>query len=115
MPHAYIEDAVILADVLSHTKTARGSVEHALKVYDEIRRPFAQNVQDMSHDSGEAIWLVGPRMRKYTVEDSASGKIPHDELELVLREDTLSKYLWAWETTLRRDRERAIEMLQTGA
>ena len=51
-------------------------------------------------------------MKKYSAEDSAAGKIPYDELETVLRVDTMKKYDWTWQTTLVPDREMALEKLK---
>ncbi|KAI0090694.1 FAD/NAD(P)-binding domain-containing protein [Irpex rosettiformis] len=107
-----IEDAVILADVLSHAQTHHIAIERALKVYDEIRRPFSQQVQQWSFEAGQSIWLEGSQMQKYSAEDSSMGRIPHDELETVLRVDTFGKYHWVWQTTLTPDRELAIEKLR---
>jgi len=48
-----IEDAHVLASLLSHPKTTRDTVPQALKVYDEIRRPRAQRMQDTSYEAAQ--------------------------------------------------------------
>lgn len=87
-------------------------MQRALEVYDGIRRPHAQHIQGMSHDAGEAIWLNSPGMQKYSAEDSALGKIPRDELNMLMSA-VLSggKHLGAGAATMRGDRHIAKEKL----
>lgn len=46
-----VEDSFILSSLLSHAKTTKEAV-HALKAYDEVRRPRTQRIVDSSRGTG---------------------------------------------------------------
>ncbi|GJE88012.1 FAD-dependent oxidoreductase [Phanerochaete sordida] len=66
LPHLYagagqgIEDAYLLAQLLSHAQTTPANVEDVLKVYDELRRPRSQRVWDESTEAGKIRDGCGP-------------------------------------------------------
>ncbi|KAF9228173.1 FAD/NAD(P)-binding domain-containing protein [Gyrodon lividus] len=49
-----IEDAFILGRLLTHELTHRGNVADALKIYEEVRLPFANRILQSSHDIGQS-------------------------------------------------------------
>jgi len=53
-----IEDALILSTLLGNPKTSLHNVHTALEVYDEIRRPFALDIQERSRLNGQqaSLW-----------------------------------------------------------
>jgi len=52
-----IEDAFVLGRLLTHELTHRGNVSDALKIYEEVRLPFANNVVQRSRDMGRCYGL----------------------------------------------------------
>ncbi|KAI0338351.1 FAD/NAD(P)-binding domain-containing protein [Trametopsis cervina] len=108
-----VEDAIILATVLAHSATQADTIPHGLEIYDEIRRPFALHIQELSYLTGESIWLESMGLRHYTAEDSAAGRIPHAELVELVTKDQPDKFRWAWTTSLKGDQDRAVEMLNS--
>ena len=52
-----IEDALILSTILGNPKTSLTNVHTALEVYDEIRRPFALDIQERSRLNGQQASL----------------------------------------------------------
>jgi salicylate hydroxylase len=105
----------MLATLLAQPETQRETVVHALKVFDEIRRPFAQHVQDMSLEAGKVIFLGNARMQSYTAEDSAAGKIPHDQLTELIAQDAKQLQQWTWTATVTKDLQFAIDQLKAQA
>ncbi|KAI0689374.1 hypothetical protein BC835DRAFT_255975 [Cytidiella melzeri] len=110
-----VEDGLVLASLLTQPEVQRGSIQRALEVYDEVRRPFAQHIQDLSFQYGDMLRLESPRMMHYTTEDSIAGKISRDELMELLEQDTMDVQRWMWTTTPREDLERAIVKLRATA
>ncbi|KZO91567.1 salicylate 1-monooxygenase [Calocera viscosa TUFC12733] len=91
-----IEDAHVLANLLSHPKTIRNTVPLALKVYDEIRRPRAQRMQNTSY---EAVRLY-----------EGYSAIGHDQEKLA---DALSHRMdWIWKFDVQGQRDKAIQTFE---
>ncbi|OCH91533.1 FAD/NAD(P)-binding domain-containing protein [Obba rivulosa] len=105
-----IEDAYILASMLAHPMVTLETLPLALQVYDEIRRPFAQDIQKKSRESGLLIQFNTPDFAKYTVNESAAGGIGADVVEEIgKRQRELSE--WSDNTSLIDDVERAKGLL----
>jgi len=53
-----IEDALTLSTILGNPKAFLHNVHTALEVYDEIRRPFALDIQERSRQNGQqaSLW-----------------------------------------------------------
>ena len=53
-----IEDALILSTILGNSNITLPNVHTALEVYDEIRRPFALDIQERSRQNGQqaSLW-----------------------------------------------------------
>jgi hypothetical protein len=101
----------MLATLLGRPETQRETLEHSLSVFDEIRRPFSQHIQDMSWEYGKTVWLGSSRMQAYSVEDSSAGRIPDDEL-MKLMEDAKGLIRWTWTTTFAGDLQLGIDKLK---
>ena len=69
----HVQDAYLLAQLLSSANVTKDNVPLALKVYDEIRRPFSQNVAALSLLSGRTSQLNTPQHADLTEEQSATG------------------------------------------
>ena len=52
------EDGYILATVLAHPSVTLANLPAALTVYDDVRRPFSQNVQQGSDRNGMNYQLL---------------------------------------------------------
>ncbi|KAI0799845.1 FAD/NAD(P)-binding domain-containing protein, partial [Irpex lacteus] len=113
-----IEDALVLATLLAHPTTENSSIPTALRIYDTTRRPFAQQIQDLSFKTGEIAWLDSPRVRMYrdsnNSEDSVAGdgSIPERVLREVIEEDMVDVQRWTWTTDPMGDVERAVRELE---
>ncbi|KIJ61691.1 hypothetical protein HYDPIDRAFT_176864 [Hydnomerulius pinastri MD-312] len=55
-----IEDAFILGRLLSHNLTSKSNIEAALRVYETIRLPFAQDVVQASQNVGRLLTFKSP-------------------------------------------------------
>lgn len=81
-------------------------------MYDQIRRPAAQNVQELSFKVGEIAWLDNPRVQHYSREESAAGRIPESVLHELLDKDWVDLHRWTWETDPQDDLKVAVERLR---
>ncbi|KAL4248200.1 FAD/NAD(P)-binding domain superfamily protein [Abortiporus biennis] len=52
-----IEDALVLAALLSHPCATQETIPTAFQVYDEIRRPFSQNILQLSMSTGKLYFM----------------------------------------------------------
>jgi hypothetical protein len=102
----------MLATLLGRPETQRETLEHSLSVFDEIRRPFSQHIQDMSLEFGKTVRLGSSRMQAYSVEDSSAGRIPHDELMELMDEDVKALTRWTWTTTITEDLQLGVDKLK---
>ncbi|RDX52958.1 FAD/NAD(P)-binding domain-containing protein [Lentinus brumalis] len=73
------EDAWMLAQFLGHANITKENATIALRVYDEIRRPFAQRVAGLSIRAAELHHFNGPELAWLTPELSATGAAMTDE------------------------------------
>lgn len=105
------QDGIILAALLAQPEIQTRTIPTALRIYDAVRRPFAQHIQDISFKSGETVWLHSPRFQHITAEESARGNVSAEELQ-ALHAELMDWQRWAGTTTLRGDRERAVRMLK---
>ncbi|EMD35744.1 hypothetical protein CERSUDRAFT_74585 [Gelatoporia subvermispora B] len=80
-----IGDAYILASVLAHPEINAENVTTALQVYDEIRRPFAQEVARKSHESGLLLHFNAADFSGFSAEYSASGAVDTNVIDAVGR------------------------------
>lgn len=72
----------MLAQLLGNAKITKDNATIALHVYDEIRRPFAQRVADLSLRAAELHHFNGPELAWLTPELSATGSaLTHEQLK----------------------------------
>ncbi|KAI0086402.1 FAD/NAD(P)-binding domain-containing protein [Irpex rosettiformis] len=107
-----VEDAVFLANLLAQPETTKDNIVRALKIYDESRRPFAQNVQELSFKVGQIAWLDSPRVQSYSAEDSTSGVIPENVLKELLTKDWVDLHKRTREPDPQVDLQLAIHKLR---
>ena len=111
-----IEDAYILGSLLGHPKVTLETVSDALKIYEAIRLPHANEVQRRSAQAG---WLL-------SFQDPISAQILDDPSGKVSKECTgddigklwetghtlITRWMWAWSTDIESDRARAMDLLE---
>ncbi|KZT01928.1 FAD/NAD(P)-binding domain-containing protein [Laetiporus sulphureus 93-53] len=104
------EDAFVLANIIAHPAVTMETLPDALRVYDEIRRPFSQEIVERSRQTGLIYDLVSPALPHITEEASASGEIPSEILEEAGRM-VVDLTSWLGSTSIMDDRDKALAML----
>ena len=99
-----IEDGFILASVLSQPSVTRATLPAALQVYDAVRRPFAQTVQERSRENGDISHLRRCGWEDVSAAQSAAGGFPREKLIRVGRNEVV--------VVLRVDKEKGTCTLQ---
>ena len=106
-----IEDGFILASILSQPSVTRATLPAALQAYDDVRRPFAQTVQERSRENGDISHLRRCGWEDVNAAQSAAGGFPREKLVRVGQE--IDKMMnWAIDGTITEDRERAITLVK---
>ncbi len=78
------QDAYILARLLARLDTDRSALPAVLRAYDEVRRPFSQNVAKCSYTTGKTVHFDTPPFVDFTEEQSATGSaLSHEQLQQV--------------------------------
>ena len=107
-----IEDAWILASILSNPLVTKETLPEALKVYDEVRRPFANEIVRKSAASGRLYEFNEPE--SIIVEDfGKTEKVGESDAGLLwnVGHSVCDRWKWAWTTTIDGDQERAAKLL----
>lgn len=105
------QDGLILAAILAEPSVNLENVNCALKVYDTVRRPAAQEVQRLSEANGMLYQLRGAGWEKVTVEQSHAGGIPLEKLVTVGKE-VEDQMAWMLKESVMEKRDMAIAMLK---
>lgn len=104
---------MLLSEVLTHPNTTLSTLQHALTIYDAIRRPFAQRVAEKSRENGILYTLNYDGLRFDRREDQNEDTKMRRLSEVYFR--IRRNWEWAWETTIDEDLQRAVEMLEGAA
>ncbi|EJF57443.1 FAD/NAD(P)-binding domain-containing protein [Dichomitus squalens LYAD-421 SS1] len=109
-----IEDGFVLANILAHSSVALANVSEALKIYDDVRRPFSQTVQQGSECTGELYQLRRAGWENISVEDSAAGRYP-PELLSDFEKDAKAQMEWQYDpgASIKGDIAKVLSMLET--
>jgi len=102
-----IEDAYVLSALLSSPKYTNATLGHVLNVYDQIRRPRAQNVAELSRTNGLLYEFNAPGYEYIQSQDS---NVSPDKLDQLGRE-AREHWEWAWSTSADGDIDTALSML----
>lgn len=97
------QDAFILATLLAQPETRLDTLQRTLAVYDAVRRPFTQHIQDLSQELGEVLWMETPAMKHV----SAGEEVPFADLE-AMHARIVELHRWTWTTSLGADRDDAV-------
>ena len=98
-----VEDAYVLGAILANPSTTLATLSTALKVYEEIRLPFANDTQRRSADNFDLFTFSDPSLDNATEADM--GRLWDLGFSVVER------LKWAWATDVEDDKNRAIELL----
>ena len=97
--------------MLAQPSVTLASLTTVLQVYDTVRRPFSQGVQQGSKGNGMLYHLLRVGWEDVAEEQSTSGTYPR-ELLSKLGDAIEMETSWVGSATIMEDRERAIEMLE---
>ena len=81
-----VEDGYILATILAHPSVNVANISQALRIYDSVRRPFSQYVQQGSAWNGMMYQLRRTGWEDISREDSAAGRYPPELLDVLGKE-----------------------------
>ena len=102
-----VEDAYVLGAILADPSTTRTTLSTALKVYEEIRLPFANDIQRRSEESSEMFSFSDPRfMSLDNATEADMGKLWDFGFTLV------ESWKWAWTTDIEEDKNRALAFIR---
>nr|VWO96890.1 Mannitol 1-phosphate dehydrogenase [Ganoderma boninense] len=105
------EDGFVLSLVLSSSSVTLSNLPAALKIYDDLRRPFSQRVQRGSARNGNYhLRRTGSGWENISEEDSRAGRYPHEWLKYIA-EDVRAQMRWTFEANIEDDRARVAERL----
>ncbi|TBU31268.1 FAD/NAD(P)-binding domain-containing protein [Dichomitus squalens] len=109
-----IEDGFVLANILAHSSVTSTNVSEALKIYDDVRRPFSQSVQQGSEWTGTLYQLRGAGWEDISVEDSLAGRYP-PELLSDFEKDARAQMEWQYDpgASIKGDIAKVLSMLET--
>ncbi|KAF8159235.1 salicylate hydroxylase [Crassisporium funariophilum] len=103
-----IEDAYILSTVIGHPFTTRETIARALRVYDHVRRPFAQKVHERARLNG--LYFT------FNCREIDFDTVPEQEILSKLRilgQIFTKNWEWAWSTSLGPTVQEAIRLLES--
>ena len=109
-----VEDAWILASILAHPLTTKETIPAALKIYEEIRLPFANDVVRGSSTCGRLCEYNGPE--SIVIQDFGKvDKVGESDAGLLwnVGHTMCDRWRWAWMTTIDGDQERALKLLES--
>lgn len=101
-----IEDAYLLATLLGQWRTTISTIPDALRAYDAIRQPFANDVARRNRLTGSQFMFLGDNFDwDNCQDDTLKSRLHH------LSSAITNNWEWAWSTTIDGSVEEAIRML----
>ncbi|KAH8111733.1 FAD/NAD-binding domain-containing protein [Phellopilus nigrolimitatus] len=107
-----IEDAYILASILAHPLTTLASLPAALKVYEAIRLPHANDVQRRSRENGKLYEFADPRFADLDLGGETNSSESDMQTLWKIGDAAVENWKWAWTTDIEDDRKKAIALLE---
>ncbi|KAF8624148.1 hypothetical protein AX17_007211 [Amanita inopinata Kibby_2008] len=107
-----VEDAYILSSLLGHPKTTLETLDHALQVYDQVRRPFSLEVYRKSRLAGQYM-MLHPDVIDLT--EDKDGVVDGEQTRgklLNLAEELTKNWEWSWTTRIDGEFEGALKLLE---
>ena len=109
-----VEDAYVLGAILAHPLVTLKTLPQALKIYERIRLPFANNIQRSSAMAGDVVMFHDERFAHLATPTSrdGQGKLDIDPGKLwEVGNAYLELLKWSWVTDVEEDKARAIAQL----
>ena len=110
-----IEDAYILAVLLSHPLTTLEALPEVLKIYETVRLPHGNMVQRLSRLNGKLYEFADPRFADLgdKIQIAEGGQLGEDYEKRLkeLGDEIVKSWDWAWTTNIDDDKERAVGLL----
>ena len=100
--------------LLTHPSVNIKNLPRALKIYDDLRRPFAQNIQRLSELTGTLYHLVAMGWENVSAEESAAGQYPPELLSAVGKK-MLETQMWVGEGDFVKVREEVLSLLESAS
>ena len=88
------KDAFALASLLSLPEINAQTLSLALQVYDEVRRPFSQEVIRRSYETGQLYFMESGKMGNVSSEHSAAAHFPPEALN-AQAQDLKAAFHWS--------------------
>ena len=107
----FLQDGFILACILACPSVTVSNLSAALRAYDEVRRPRAQEVHRRSQDQGLLYHLRREGWIGISAEQSTAGMYP-SELPAMLADKATANMDWTRTTSIEVDQARAVEMVE---
>ncbi|KAF8964494.1 salicylate hydroxylase, partial [Flammula alnicola] len=104
-----IEDAYILANLLSHKLCTKALVPTISEIYNVIRCPEGNRVLNEARYAGQLTQLLGPGFEEVVEGDT---EVPLQKLR-DLFDHFSQRWEWVWKESAEDDRRRAVEMLES--
>ncbi len=118
-PIITLKDSITLAALLARASKSNTGTDstvpiqtrlpHALQVYDEIRRPIAQRVKELSYRAGQIMWLEFFDGQKK--DSDVNSEHTAEDMKGVM-EDMLAGHTWLWDTDPQETVEDALRRLE---
>jgi len=109
-----IEDAYVLAALLTHPSTTRKSIPRALKIYEAVRLRHGNDIQRRSRENGKLYEFAADERHAHLSVDSDTSdtsRIDANRLVKEIGEAAMENWKWAWTTDVETEKEEAIRML----
>lgn len=110
-----IEDAFILGTLLGHPAVTLETVPIALKLYEQLRLPLANEVQRRSLQAAWTVSFQDPRYEDFDAPDGeTTTECTGDDIGRLweMGHTMITDWMWAWTTDAEDVRVRAIKLLE---
>ncbi|GLB41440.1 putative salicylate hydroxylase [Lyophyllum shimeji] len=101
-----VEDAYILSTLLGHPSTTRATLDHALRIFDLVRRPQALEVAENSRRNGQ-LFTLHDQVREPLAEDATLDRLR------ALSDEFTRIWEWAWTTSIDGSLQEALRLLES--
>jgi len=111
-----IEDAYVLAALLTHPAITRESIPRALKIYEKVRLPHGNDIQRRSRENGNLYEFAAderhPHLSATDTSDTNRLGIDANQLVKEIGEAAVENWEWAWTTDAETEKDEAIRMFE---
>jgi salicylate hydroxylase len=105
-PYTYSQDAYLLATLLGHWRTNKPTIPRALRAYNIVRQPFANDIARRNRQTGYQFMFLGDNFDwDNCADDVLKNRLRH------LADVIMTNWDWAWSTTIDQSVEEALQMI----